>query len=73
MRTIINIFIATIVAMNAGAVAIMLDLSDNAVITIAVTVAIAVSAFLGVFDMPEDGNKRAIRKDMHHDDMNNVA
>ena len=73
MRTIINIFIATIVAMNAGAVAIMLDWSDNAVITIAVTVAIAVSAFLGVFDMPEDDNHRAIRKDMHHDDMNNVA
>ena len=73
MRTIINIFIATIVAMNAGAVAIMLDLSDNAVITIAVTVAIAVSAFLGVFDMPE-GEHHAIRKDMHHkDDMGNVA
>ena len=72
MRTIINIFIATIVAMNAGAVAIMLDLSDNAVITIAVTVAIAMSAFLGVFDMPEDDH-RAIRRDMHDKDMGNVA
>lgn len=73
MRTIINIFIATIVAMNAGVVAIMLDWSDNVVITIAVTVAIAVSLFLGVFDIPEDNDKRAIRRDMHDKDMGNVA
>lgn len=73
MKTFLKIIVATIVAMNAGVVAILLDWSDNVVITIAVTVAIAMSAFLGVFDMPEDGNKRAIRKDMHHDDMNNVA
>ena len=73
MKTLLKMFIAAIVAMDACVVAIMLDWSDNAVITIAVTVAIAMSAFLGVFDMPEDGNKRAIRKDMNHDDMNNVA
>lgn len=72
MKTALKMFIATIVGMNAGVVAILLDWSDNVVFTIAITVSIAVSFFLGVFDMPEDGH-RAIRKDMHHDGMSNVA
>lgn len=72
MKTLLKMFIATIVAMDACVVAIMLDWSDKAVITVGVTVAIAVSFFLGVFDMPEDDH-RAIRRDMHDKDMGNVA
>ena len=73
MKTFLKIIVATIVAMNAGVVAILLDWSDNVVITIAITVSIAVGFLLGVFDMPE-GEHHAIRKDMHHkDDMGNVA
>ena len=74
MRTIINIFIATIVAMNACIVAILCDASDSACISVLITVGMEVCAFLGVFDMPEDENNNAIRKDMHHKkDMGNVA
>lgn len=73
MRTIINFLIAAIVAVNACVVAILCDASDNVCIAVLITVGMSVSFFLGVFDMPEDDDKRAIRKDMHHDDMNNAA
>lgn len=73
MRTIINFLIAAIVAMNALVVAILCDASDSACISVLITVGMAVCAFLGVFDMPEDENN-AIRKDMHHKkDMGNAA
>ena len=68
----LRMFVAIIVAMNAGVVAILLDWSDNAVVAVTFTVLIVVGFVVGVFDIPDD-NHRAIRKDMHHDDMNNVA
>lgn len=73
MRTIINIFIATIVAMNACVVAILCDASDSACISVLITVGMAVCVFLGVSNMPEDSNKRANRRDMHDNDMDNAA
>ena len=72
MKTMLRMFVAIIVAMNAGVVAILLDWSDNAVVAVTFTVLIVVGFVVGVFDIPDD-NHRAIRKDMHHDDMNNVA
>lgn len=72
MKTIVRMLVTIIVAMNAGVAAIMLDWSDNAVIAVTVTVLLVVGSVVGVFDIDEDDH-RAIRKDMHHDDMSNVA
>ena len=69
----LRMFVAIIVAMNAGVVAILLDWSDNAVVAVTFTVLIVVGFVVGVFDIPDD-NPRAIRKDMYHDkDMGKAA
>jgi len=73
MKTMLRMFVAIIVAMNAGVVAILLDWSDNAVVAVTFTVLIVVGFVVGVFDIPDD-NHRAIRKDMYHDkDMGKAA
>ena len=53
--------VAAIVAVGMACVLIMHDASDNAVICTLFTVGIAVSALLGVYDMPERTKHDSIR------------
>lgn len=61
IKTIIKIIVAAIVAVGMAFVLIMHDASDNAVIVTMFVTAIAVSALLGVYDMPERTKHDSIR------------
>lgn len=64
MKTLLKIIVATIIGLNAGMVAIALDATDNVVFTAAFTVDMVVALVIGVFDIPEETKKTAMRKDM---------
>lgn len=64
MKTILKIIIATIIGLNAGAVAVWLNASDKVVFTAIITVDVVVAYALGVFDIPDETKKTAMRKDM---------
>ena len=62
MKTILKIIVATIIGLNAGMVAIALNATDNVVFAAIITVDVVVAYALGVFDIPEETEKHAIRK-----------
>lgn len=64
MKTLLKIIVATIIGLNAGMVAIALDATDNVVFAAIITVDVVVAYALGVFDIPEETKKTAMRKDM---------
>ena len=64
MKTILKIIIATIIGLNAGAVAVWLNATDNVVFAAIITVDVVVVYALGVFDIPDETKKTAMRKDM---------
>lgn len=61
MKTFLKMIVAAIVAVFMGVVAIAHDASDNLVIVTMFATAIAVSALLGVYDMPERTKHDSIR------------
>lgn len=63
MKTFAKMIVAAIVALFMACVAIAYNASDNLVFCTLFTVGIAVSALLGVFDMPERKGKHMSLKD----------
>lgn len=63
MKTFLKMIVAAIVAVFMGAMAIAYGTSDNFVICTMLVTAIAVSALLGVFDMPAERTKHTSLKD----------
>lgn len=57
MKTFLKMIVAAIVAVGMGVVAIASDASDNLVIVTLFATGIAVSALLGVYDMPAERTK----------------
>ena len=64
MKTFLKIIVATIIGLNAGVVAIAFDATDTVVFAVTITASIIVSMSIGVFDIPEKTEKRAIHKRM---------
>ena len=64
MKTFLKILVATIIGLNAGIVAIALDATDTAVFAVTIMASIVVSVLVGVFDIPEKTEKRAMHKRM---------
>lgn len=64
MKTFLKIIVATIIGLNAGIVAIALDATDTAVFAVTIMASIVVSVLVGVFDIPEKTEKRAMHKRM---------
>lgn len=63
MKTFLKMIVAAIVAVFMGAMAIAYGASDNLIICTMLVTAIAVSALLGVFDMPAERTKHMSLKD----------
>ena len=61
MKTFLKMIVAAIVAVGMACVAIAYDASDNLVICTLFATGIAVSALLGVYDMPERTKHDSIR------------
>lgn len=61
MKTFLKMIMAAIVAVGMACVLIMHDASDNAVIVTVFVTAIAVSAALGVYDMPAKGRHTSLK------------
>jgi len=61
MKTFLKMLLAAIVAVGMACVLIMHGASDNAVIVTLFATAIAVSALLGVYDMPWKGRHTSIK------------
>ena len=61
MKTFLKMIVAAIVAVGMAIVLIMHGASDNAVIVTLFAAGIAVSALLGVYDMPGKGRHTSIK------------
>jgi len=61
MKTFAKMIVAAIVAVVVACVLLALNASDNAVIVVLFSTAIAVSAALGVFDMPEERKHTSLK------------
>lgn len=73
MKTLLKIIVATIIGLNAGMVAIALNATDNVVFAAIITVDVVVAYLLGVFDIPDETKKTAMRKDMKQQGGANAA
>lgn len=63
MKTFVKMIVAAIVAAGMACVAIAHDASDNLVIVTMFATGIAVSALLGVYDVPAERTKHMSLKD----------
>jgi len=63
MKTFLKMIVAAIVAVGMACVLIMHGASDNLVIVTLFATGIAVSALLGVYDMPAERTKHTSLKD----------
>lgn len=64
MKTLLKIIVAAIIGLNAGVLAVALNATDNVVFAATITVDMVVALVIGVFDIPEETKKTAIRKGM---------
>lgn len=61
MKFLLKVFVAAMVALFMACIAIVNDASDRLVIVTYFATAIAVSAALGVFDMPEERKHTSLK------------
>lgn len=73
MKTLLKIMIAAIIGLNAGVVAVALNATDNVVFAATITVDMVVALVIGVFDIPDETKKTAMRKHIkRHDSTNDM-
>ena len=73
MKTLLKIIVAAIIGLNAGMVAVALNATDNVVFAATITVDMVVAYALGVFDIPDETKKTAMRKNIKRQSGANAA